>query len=191
MNTIAKTTCLLLLCAMPCMAPAQTPTPVVAPTPPVTTSPDRERTVVENIALYDEHSKLSAAIEAAGLADALGALGPLTIFAPTDSAFSSTVNVTYSELLAPENRGKLAELLRYHVVPGLLDFATLDAKIQAGGGKAKLGTVQGSLLTVQRDGEDIIVTDATNHSARIIRADLYQRNGVVQVVDRVLMHQVE
>lgn len=191
MNAIAKS-CLLLLAALPAFAGAQdAPATLPAPAPPAVATPDRERTLVENLALYDDHGRLSEAIEAAGLAGALGALSPLTVFAPTDSAFSSVVNLSFSDLLKPENRGKLAELLRYHVVPGLLDTATLDAKIEAGGGSARLGTVQGGVLTVRRDGTTFTLTDATNHTARITRADLYQRNGVVQVVDQVLMPSVE
>jgi uncharacterized surface protein with fasciclin (FAS1) repeats len=95
--------------------------------------------------------------------------------------------MTFADLMREENRGKLAELLRYHIVAGTFDTATLDARIDAGGGRAVLATVQGGNLVVQRSAGEYTVTDATNHTARITTRDVYQRNGVVQVVDQVLM----
>ena len=147
---------LLLAATLPAFVAAQDVPATVAPTPPADRSPDRDRSLVDNLARYDDHGRLSKAIDASGL-------------------------------LKPENRGKLAELLRYHVVVGLFDTATLTAKIDAGGGTARLTTMQGGTLLVKRSGSEFTVTDASNHTARITAADRYQRNGVVQVVDQVLM----
>jgi uncharacterized surface protein with fasciclin (FAS1) repeats len=189
MNKLLPT--VLVLALLPAFVIAQdAPVTEPAPTPPAVDTPDRSRTLVENLARYDDNARLSRAIAASGLADALGALGPLTVFAPTDSAFSSSLYADYDDLLKPENRGMLAELLRYHIVSGLLDTATLTAKIEAGGGATKLQTIQGGTLVVTRSGNDFLVTDATNHTAHITRTDLYQRNGIVQVVDQVLMPNV-
>jgi uncharacterized surface protein with fasciclin (FAS1) repeats len=163
--------------------PATAPTPVVAPAPPVA----RDATFADNLAATGENARFAQALEAAGLGGTLGTGGPLTVFAPSDSAFSSTLYASFDDLLKPENRGKLAELLRYHVVAGLFDASTLDARIEAGGGTAGLITVQGAPLSIRKSGGEYTITDATNHTARITRADLYDRNGVVHVVDQVLM----
>ena len=167
------------------LAPAQE---VVLPVdPPATaTPPERAATAVESLASTGDHKRLVQALEAAGLSGALD-LGPLTVFAPTDSAFSSSTYMSFSDLLKDENRGRLGELLRYHIVAGSYDTATLDARIDSGtDGRAVLTTVQGGSLVVTRSADEYIVTDATNHTARIVRADVYQRNGVLQVVDAVL-----
>ncbi len=165
------------------LAPAQE---VALPVDPPAAAPVPAAGAIESLADTGDHKRLVEAIEAAGLASALGALSPLTIFAPTDSAFSSSTYMSFSDLLKEENRGRLGDLLRYHIVAGTLDTATLDARIDAGGGRAILTTVHGGNLIVQRSAEEYIITDATNHTAKIVAADLYQRNGVVQVVDAVL-----
>ena len=142
---------------------------------------------IESLASTGRHKRLVEALEAAGLTSALTSLSPLTVFAPTDSAFSSSNYMTFSDLLREENKGRLGELLRYHIVAGAIDTATLDAQIESGtDGRAVLKTVQGGSLVVQRSAGEYIITDATNHSAKIIVADVHQRNGVVQVVDAVL-----
>jgi uncharacterized surface protein with fasciclin (FAS1) repeats len=148
---------------------------------------DRNASALTNLGNSPDHARLVQAIEAAGLSGAINAIGPLTIFAPTDSAFSSTTYDDLDELLKPENRGRLGALLRYHVVAGLYDRATLDARIEAGGGTGNLDTISGGTLQVRRSGGEYTITDATNHTARITVADVYQRNGVVQVIDQVLM----
>jgi uncharacterized surface protein with fasciclin (FAS1) repeats len=174
-------------------APAQevalpTDPPAAAVNPPVGgAAADRSASVVETLERSGDHKRLVEALAAAGLGGAIGAMSPLTVFAPTDSAFSSSTYMSFSDLMREENRGKLAELLRYHIVAGTYDTATLDARIEAGGGRAVLTTVQGGALVVQRSADQYTVTDATNHTAHITVADVYQRNGVVQVVDQVLM----
>jgi uncharacterized surface protein with fasciclin (FAS1) repeats len=168
--------------AIPADPPAATANPPVGGA-----APDRSASAVEALARSGDHKRLIEALDAAGLSSAIGALDPLTVFAPTDSAFSSSTYMSFSDLLREENRGKLAELLRYHIVAGTYDTATLDARIEAGGGRAVLTTVQGGSLVVQRSAGEYTVTDATNRTARITVADVYQRNGVMQVVDQVLM----
>jgi uncharacterized surface protein with fasciclin (FAS1) repeats len=148
---------------------------------------DRTASALTNLGNSPDHARLVQAIEAAGLSSAFDAIGPLTIFAPTDSAFSSSTYDNIDDLLKPENRGKLGALLRYHVVAGLFDRAALDARIEAGGGTGNLETITGGMLLVRKSGGEYTITDATNHTARITVADVYQRNGVVQVIDQVLM----
>ena len=187
-RTVHTTLFLLLFSTGIALAPAQE---VALPTDPPATAPAVASTVsaIDTLAGSGDHARLVEALNAAGLASALTTLSPLTVFAPTDSAFSSSTYMSFSDLLKEENRGKLAELLRYHIVSGTFDTATLDARIEAGGGRAVLTTVQGGELVVQRSGDEYTVTDESNHTARITTANLYQRNGVVQVVDQVLLHE--
>jgi uncharacterized surface protein with fasciclin (FAS1) repeats len=186
--------------------PVSTATPTVVGTPvapvelPVDPQPDVANPSVggatmdpaagalDNLARSGDHARLVEALRAAGLAGSLNTLNPLTVFAPTDSAFSSSTYATFSDLLRPENKGKLTDLLRYHIVVGLFDTKALDARLEtAPGGTVVLETVLGGTLAVRRSGGEYTVTDATNHTARITVADVYQRNGVLQVVDQVLM----
>jgi uncharacterized surface protein with fasciclin (FAS1) repeats len=162
--------------------PADADNPSVAGTP-----MDPAASALANLGNSPDHARLVQAFEAAGLSGAINAVGPLTIFAPTDSAFSSSTYANFDDLLKAENRGKLGALLRYHVVAGLYDRAALDARIDAGGGTGILETITGGRLQVRRSGGEYTLTDATNHTARITVADVYQRNGVVQVIDQVLM----
>jgi uncharacterized surface protein with fasciclin (FAS1) repeats len=148
---------------------------------------DRDASALTNLSNSGDHARLVEALQAAGLASALDAVGPLTVFAPTDSAFSSSTYDSFSDLLRPENQGKLRELLRYHIVSGTYDTPALDAGIDGGGGTMVLTTLQGATLAVRRSGGEYTLTDASNHTARITVANIYQRNGVVQVVDQVLM----
>ena len=168
------------------LAPAQE---IVLPVdPPATaTPPERAASAIESLAATGDHKRLLEALDAAGLSGTLSSLGPLTVFAPTDSAFSSSTYMSFSDLLKEENRGRLGDLLRYHIVAGSIDTATLDARIESGNdGRVVLTTVGGGKLVVQRSAGEYTITDATNHTARIVVADVYQRNGVVQVVDAVL-----
>ena len=150
---------------------------------------DRDATILDNLARSGDHARLVQAVDAAGLASALRGMGPLTVFAPTDGAFLSFDDG--DELLKEENRGKLADLLRYHVVAGMYDRATLDSRIDGDGdGVVHLTTVLGKRISVRRSVRVYTVTDATNNTATITVGDVYQRNGVVHVVDAVLMPEV-
>jgi uncharacterized surface protein with fasciclin (FAS1) repeats len=109
------------------------------------------------------------------------------VFAPTNTAFAALPAGTVDTLLKPENKDALDKILTYHVVPGRLDSRMLDQQITMGGGKAVLKTVQGEPLTVQGSGRNLTVTDEKGGTARITIADVYQSNGVIQVVDKVLL----
>jgi uncharacterized surface protein with fasciclin (FAS1) repeats len=145
------------------------------------------RNIIQNAVNSKDHTTLVAAVKAGGLVETLQGAGPFTVFAPTNSAFAALPAGTVETLLKPENKGALDKILTYHVVPGRLDSVMLDQQIAAGRGKVVLKTVQGEPLTVQGSGKNLMVTDENGGSARITIADVYQSNGVIQVVDKVLM----
>ncbi len=144
--------------------------------------------IVSNAVNSDDNKTLVAAVKAAGLVATLEGPGPFTVFAPTDEAFSALPAGTVDTLVKPENKAMLTNILTYHVVPGRLDFAALSSQIHAGGGKAALKTVQGETLTAEMNGpRNITLTDEKGNVARITTYDVYQSNGVIQVIDHVLM----
>ncbi len=145
------------------------------------------RNIVENAVNSRDHTTLVAAVKAAGLVDTLAGPGPFTVFAPTNAAFERLPSGTVPTLLRPENKGMLSTVLTYHVVPGRLTAADLAARARAAGGVATLTTVQGEPLRVSASGNGWIVTDAKGGRARITIADVMQSNGVIHVVDTVLM----
>ena len=143
--------------------------------------------IVDNAVNSKDHTTLVAAVKAAGLVDTLKGPGPFTVFAPTNAAFAALPAGTVDTLLKPENKGTLTKVLTYHVVPGKLDAATLQKMIMAGHGKAMLKTVQGEMLTVSLQGGKVIVTDSKGGMATVTTADVNQSNGVIHVVDSVLL----
>jgi len=145
------------------------------------------KTIVDNAVNSQDHTTLVAAVKAAGLVDTLQSPGPFTVFAPTNAAFDALPAGTVDTLLKPENKGILTSVLTYHVVPGSLDSTKLDAAITAGGGMTKLTTVNGETLTVKGMGKNLMVTDSKGNTADVTIADVYQKNGVIFVVDKVLM----
>ena len=145
------------------------------------------KNIIQNAVNSKDHTTLVAAVKAGGLVGTLQCAGPFTVFAPTNSAFAALPAGTVETLLKPENKSTLDKILTYHVVPGRLDLEMLDQQIAMGGGKAVLKTVQGERLTLQGGGKNLIVTDEKGGTAHITIADVYQSNGVIQVVDRVLM----
>ncbi|OQP83582.1 fasciclin [Xanthomonas phaseoli pv. syngonii LMG 9055] len=130
--------------------------------------------IVDNAVNSKDHTTLVAAVKAAGLVDTLKGPGPFTVFAPTNAAFSALPAGTVDTLLKPESKATLTKVLTYHVVPGKVDAASLIAKIKAGGG-GTLTTVQGEPLTAKLNGKKVTITD------------VMQSNGVIHVVDKVLM----
>lgn len=144
--------------------------------------------IVDNAVNSADHTTLVAAVKAAGLVDTLKGAGPFTVFAPTNAAFEKLPAGTVDTLLKPDMKPDLTKVLTYHVVPGKVDAATLTAQIQAGNGNATLTTVQGGTLTasVGPDG-NVIVTDAKGNQATVTTADVMQSNGVIHVIDAVLM----
>jgi uncharacterized surface protein with fasciclin (FAS1) repeats len=146
------------------------------------------KTIVDNAVNSAEHTTLVAAVQAAGLVETLEGPGPFTVFAPVNGAFAALPPGTVETLLKPENRGVLTSILTYHVVPGRLDSAALRAKVAAGDGVARLATVNGETLTVRANGpSNLVLEDERGATATISTYDVYQSNGVIHVVDRVLL----
>lgn len=145
------------------------------------------KNIVENAVNSKDHTTLVAAVQAAGLVDTLASPGPFTVFAPTNAAFGKLPAGTVDTLLKPENKGMLTAVLTYHVIPGTLTAGDLAANAQANGGKAVLTTVQGAKLTVWGKDGKWYVTDAKGGKAEITIADVKQSNGVIHVVDDVLL----
>ncbi|TDK23809.1 fasciclin domain-containing protein [Luteimonas aestuarii] len=143
--------------------------------------------VVDGAIASPDHTTLVAAVQAAGLVDTLKGTGPFTVFAPTNAAFDKLPAGTVDGLLTPERRDDLTGVLTYHVVPGNVDAATLVQQIEAGGGSATLTTVQGGTLTARADGGTVTLTDAQGGTSTVTTADLRQSNGVIHVIDTVLM----
>jgi uncharacterized surface protein with fasciclin (FAS1) repeats len=143
--------------------------------------------IVDNAVNSRDHTTLVAAVKAAGLVDTLKSPGPFTVFAPTNNAFSMLPAGTVDTLLKPENKGTLTQVLTYHVVPGRVDAATLVQQIKAGGGKAMLKTAAGGTLTASMRGNDVVIMDAKGNGAVVTTADVFQSNGVIHVVDKVLL----
>lgn len=145
------------------------------------------KNIIENAANSKDHTTLVAAVKAAGLVQTLEGTGPFTVFAPTNAAFTALPAGTVDTLLKPENKPQLTKVLTYHVVPGKIDSKELERLIKAGGGKAMLKTAQGESLTATQAGTVITITDAKGGAAHVTIADVYQSNGVIHVVDKVLM----
>ena len=143
--------------------------------------------IVQNASKSPDFSTLVAAVKAAGLVDTLSGAGPFTVFAPTNEAFQKLPAGTVDTLVKPENKDQLTKILTFHVVAGKVDAAKLMKAIKAGGGKASLKTVNGEELTAMMDGAGISLTDAKGGTAKVSTANLYQSNGVIHVIDSVLM----
>jgi uncharacterized surface protein with fasciclin (FAS1) repeats len=146
------------------------------------------KTIVANAVNSADHTTLVAAVKAAGLVDTLNSPGPFTVFAPTNEAFAALPPGTVDTLLKPENKGDLTKVLTYHVVSGKYSAAKIRSLIDAGKGEASLKTVAGDKLTFAMNGpSNITVTDDKGNVADITIADVNQSNGVIHVVDKVLL----
>lgn len=145
------------------------------------------RNIVENAVHSKDHTTLVAAVKAAGLVSTLESPGPFTVFAPTNEAFKKLPAGTVQSLLKPKNKGKLKEILTYHVVPGRLTTRDLREKIKDGGGKAELKTVEGEPLTVMEKNGRLWLTDAKGDTAEITISNVMQSNGVIQVINKVML----
>jgi transforming growth factor-beta-induced protein len=143
--------------------------------------------VVEIAIGSKDHTTLVAAVQAAGLAETLQGEGPFTIFAPTNAAFEALPAGTVESLLKPENKGKLAAVLTYHVVAGNLDATAVVAAIKSGGGKAKVRTIQGGNLTAMIKDGKVVLVDANGNTSTVIATDLKGTNGVIHVIDTVVL----
>jgi uncharacterized surface protein with fasciclin (FAS1) repeats len=147
----------------------------------------KTKNIVENAAASADHTTLVAAVKAAGLVDTLASKGPFTVFAPTNSAFDKLPAGTVDTVLKPENKGLLTKILTYHVVAGKFDSKAVVKAIKAGGGKAELTTVSGGKLWASLDGNNVILMDEKGGKAMVTIADVYQSNGVIHVIDTVVM----
>jgi uncharacterized surface protein with fasciclin (FAS1) repeats len=145
------------------------------------------KTIVQNAVDSPVHKTLVAAVKAAGLVDTLNSPGPFTVFAPTDDAFAKLPDGTVDNLVKPENKATLVKVLTYHVVPDTYSTGKLMHEIKSNGGTLKLKTVEGDDLAFMMDGSNIKITDDKGSYAMITTANVYQSNGVIQVIDSVLM----
>jgi uncharacterized surface protein with fasciclin (FAS1) repeats len=146
------------------------------------------KNIVENAVNSKDHTTLVAAVKAAGLVPTLEGTGPFTVFAPTNEAFAALPAGTVDTLLKPENKATLTQVLTYHVVPGRYDKMALENAIKsAPGGRVALKTAEGETLTVADANGALWVTDQKGNTARVTIPDVYQSNGVIMVVDKVLM----
>ncbi|MDO8385952.1 MAG: fasciclin domain-containing protein [Polaromonas sp.] len=143
--------------------------------------------IIDNAVNSKDHTTLVAAVKAAGLVDTLKSAGPFTVFAPTNAAFAALPAGTVDTLLKPENKGMLTGILTYHVVAGKVDAAALTKAIADGKGSASLKTVAGGTLTAKTMGGKVMVTDEKGGVSTVTIADVYQSNGVIHVVDKVLL----
>jgi len=145
------------------------------------------KNIIENAVNSKDHTTLVAAVKAASLVDTLEGAGPFTVFAPTNEAFDKLPAGTVDNLLKSENKATLVKILTYHVVAGRLTTKDLMEQVKAGHGKAMLTTVQGGMLAVTEKHGKIILTDEKGGMAMITIPNVIQSNGVIQVVDNVLM----
>jgi uncharacterized surface protein with fasciclin (FAS1) repeats len=145
------------------------------------------KNIVENAVNSKDHTTLVAAVKAAGLVETLQSEGPFTVFAPTNAAFNKLPEGTVESLVKPENKAQLTAILTYHVVAGKVDSKALAKMIKEGKGKAILTTVQGGKLTAKMKGDSVIIVDENGNASTVTIADVYQSNGVIHVVDAVVL----
>jgi uncharacterized surface protein with fasciclin (FAS1) repeats len=145
------------------------------------------KNIVENASKSADHTTLVTAVKAAGLVDTLSGAGPFTVFAPTNAAFNKLPAGTVDTLVKPESKKALTGILTYHVVSGRMTAADLTKAIEQGGGTAKLSTVAGGSLTATQSGGTVTLKDAKGGTSTVTQGDVMQSNGVIHVVDTVLM----
>ena len=145
------------------------------------------KNIIENAANSVDHTTLVAAVKAAGLVDTLQSAGPFTVFTPVNSAFAKLPAGAVETLLKPENKETLVKVLTYHVVAGKMSSADLKKQIKMGRGKAMLKTVAGGSLWAMMQGNDIVLKDEKGGMAKISQANVFQSNGVIHVLDTVVL----
>ena len=143
--------------------------------------------IVDNAVNSKDHTTLVAAVKAAGLVETLKGAGPFTVFAPTNSAFDKLPNGTVESLVMPENKATLTKILTYHVVAGKMDAEAIQAAIKKGNGNAELTTVAGGKLWAWMKDGKLVLKDEKDGMSTVTIADVQQKNGVIHVVDTVLM----
>lgn len=145
------------------------------------------KNIVENAVNSKDHTTLVAAVKAAGLVETLQSAGPFTVFAPTNAAFDKLPKGTVETLVKPENKGTLTSILTYHVVPGRISSNDLVKMIKKNGGSYTAKTVEGDNITFAKKGKNIVITDTKGGKSKVTIADVNQSNGVIHVIDRVIM----
>jgi uncharacterized surface protein with fasciclin (FAS1) repeats len=145
------------------------------------------KNIVENAVNSKDHTTLVAAVKAAGLVETLEGDGPFTVFAPTNKAFDKLPQGTVESLLKPENKSKLTGVLTYHVIAGKIDSNTLMEWIKKNNGTYTAKTVAGGELKFWMKGKNLMITDENGNMAKITIKDVYQKNGVIHVIDTVLL----
>lgn len=143
--------------------------------------------IIDNAVNSKDHTTLVAAVKAAGLVETLKGTGPFTVFAPTNEAFDKLPKGTVATLVKPENKAALTKILTYHVVAGKMDSKAIAAAIKKGKGKAELTTVEGGKLWAWMEGKKLVLKDEKGGMSTVTIADVYQKNGVIHVVNTVLM----
>lgn len=145
------------------------------------------KNIIQNAVNSKDHKTLVAAVKAAGLVETLEGKGPFTVLAPTDEAFAKLPKGTVENLVKPENKETLTKILTYHVLAGKYNAKQIWAAVKAGNGKAMMKTVEGEDVTFWTKGNDLYVRDAKGTDAKVTIADVNQSNGVIHVIDTVLM----
>lgn len=145
------------------------------------------KNIIQNAVNSKDHTILVAAVKAAGLVETLQGEGPFTVFAPVNEAFEALPKGTVKTLLKPENKKKLQAILTYHVVAGKLSSKDIAKMMRKNDGKAKLKTINGGILWAWIDGNDLVLRDEMGNTATVTIADVNQSNGVIHVIDAVLM----
>jgi uncharacterized surface protein with fasciclin (FAS1) repeats len=147
----------------------------------------KSKDIVDNAVNSKDHTTLVAAVQAAGLVDTLKSAGPFTVFAPTNAAFAKLPAGTVETLVKPENKATLTKILTYHVIAGNADSKSIMKAIKAGGGKAEFKTVSGGTLSAAMEGKSLVLTDEKGGRSTVTIADVRQSNGVIHVVDSVVL----
>ncbi len=147
----------------------------------------KTKDIIDNAVNSKDHTTLVAVVKAAGLVETLKGAGPFTVFAPTNAAFDKVPKAALDNLMKPESKKALTGILTYHVVAGKMDAASIAKAIEDGKGKATFKTVAGGTLTATKEGNDIVLTDEKGGKSKVTVADVMQSNGVIHVVDSVLM----
>jgi uncharacterized surface protein with fasciclin (FAS1) repeats len=147
----------------------------------------RTKDIIDNAVNSADHTTLVAAVKAAGLVQTLKGPGPFTVFAPTNAAFDKLPAGTVDTLIKPENKDMLTKILTYHVLTGKFDSKAIARRIRKGHGSTQFKTVSGDTLTATMNGNDLIIRDEKGGMSRVTTANVYQSNGVIHVVDSVLL----
>lgn len=145
------------------------------------------KNIIENAVNSKDHTTLVAAVKAAGLVETLQSAGPFTVFAPTNAAFDKLPAGTVETLVQPENKKTLTTILTYHVVAGKMDSKAIVDAIKEGGGTATFKTVQGGTLKAMMKGKKLMLTDKKGGMSTVTIKDVYQSNGVIHVIDTLVM----